>query len=228
MVCAVNSSGKPTFLRSYKNPRRPVDLLHVCQIWQAARATSAASTFFDPIIIGEDNREFTDGGLRYNNPVNAAYGEAQDMFTDAESDAIFVSMGTGVEAPLRGMNANINTLKNAIINIVTETEQKYQEFVDSHRGMVNSDRFFRFNVEQGLASIGLDEHEHRGDIVNFTEDYCNKHNNIREFGKCARVLQEGGQRLFLVGGDPLAAWRVKEATGALDAGQCGVCQTGLP
>ncbi|KAK8053308.1 Patatin/Phospholipase A2-like protein [Apiospora saccharicola] len=39
-----------------------------CTIWQVARATSAATTFFESIKLGRDKIEFIDAGLRYNNP----------------------------------------------------------------------------------------------------------------------------------------------------------------
>jgi len=46
------------------------------KIWEAARATSAATLFFDPITIGRFNQTFVDGAGGHNNPVEAIYGEA--------------------------------------------------------------------------------------------------------------------------------------------------------
>ena len=40
-----------------------------CQDWEACRATSAASSFFDPIAIGRYKEEFGDGATGANNPV---------------------------------------------------------------------------------------------------------------------------------------------------------------
>jgi hypothetical protein len=39
-----------------------------CTIWQVARATSAAATFFESIKCGRDEVEFIDTGFGYNNP----------------------------------------------------------------------------------------------------------------------------------------------------------------
>ena len=55
--------------RSYQSTRGSSDLLRKTKIWEAARATSAAPSFFDSIKIGEYGEEFTDGGTGANNPV---------------------------------------------------------------------------------------------------------------------------------------------------------------
>jgi predicted acylesterase/phospholipase RssA len=46
-------------------------------ICQAARATSAATTFFEPASIGA--RRFADGALGANNPVDEVEDEASDI-----------------------------------------------------------------------------------------------------------------------------------------------------
>lgn len=57
-------------LRTYVNPENPGEFGD-CKIWEAARATSAAPTFFDPMVLksvdGKDHR-LVDGGLGFNNP----------------------------------------------------------------------------------------------------------------------------------------------------------------
>ena len=53
------------------------DLYDICKIWKAARATSAASTCFDPIQIG--HQKYVDSALRYNNPIEKADQESRDV-----------------------------------------------------------------------------------------------------------------------------------------------------
>lgn len=62
---ALNNRG-PVFLRSYKHPHDSRGLSNV-KIWQAARATSAAPTYFSSMKVGD--YELVDGGLSANNPL---------------------------------------------------------------------------------------------------------------------------------------------------------------
>jgi hypothetical protein len=64
-VCATSKQTSETVcLTSYKSPRGSSDLLNSVKIWEACRATSAASSFFDPIAIGRCQEEFVDVGNR--------------------------------------------------------------------------------------------------------------------------------------------------------------------
>jgi predicted acylesterase/phospholipase RssA len=76
-VCAVQGSNSDSVvIRSYKNGMGEWDELYpICKIWEAARATSAASTFFDPIKIG--HQRYVDGALRHNNPIEKASEESR-------------------------------------------------------------------------------------------------------------------------------------------------------
>lgn len=56
----------PVFLRSYKHPHESHGLRNV-KVWQAARATSAAPTYFSSMKLGD--YELVDGGLSANNPL---------------------------------------------------------------------------------------------------------------------------------------------------------------
>ena len=56
-------------LTSYNTHRGNTDLLNSTKIWEACQATSAASSFFDPIAIGRYGEEFVDGATGVNNPV---------------------------------------------------------------------------------------------------------------------------------------------------------------
>jgi hypothetical protein len=50
-----------------------------CKICEAARATSAASTLFDPIAIGPRGETFVDGALGFNNPIRLLDRESRDL-----------------------------------------------------------------------------------------------------------------------------------------------------
>ena len=81
-MCATSKqTGSTMILSSYPSERRGRDLFDVTTIWQAARATSAATSFFEPIVIG--NEEFVDGATPANNPIMELWFEAYDAFPDS-------------------------------------------------------------------------------------------------------------------------------------------------
>jgi patatin-like phospholipase/acyl hydrolase len=62
---AANNRG-PVFLRSYQNPQAMSDMPDI-PIWMAARATSAAPSYFPPMRVGD--HDLIDGGMQANNPL---------------------------------------------------------------------------------------------------------------------------------------------------------------
>lgn len=84
---------RPFFFKSMKAKENP-DRNH--PIWQAARATSAAPTYFEPLKVTTDDvltyYSLVDGGLYANNPAMCAYAEVNKM---GWKDMTFVSLGTG-------------------------------------------------------------------------------------------------------------------------------------
>ena len=66
------------------------------QMKHAARATSAAPTYFKPALVpvGGATRALIDGGVLINSPSVSAYAEAKRLFPE-ESDFFVLSLGTG-------------------------------------------------------------------------------------------------------------------------------------
>lgn len=81
---------KPLFLKSWRKEYGPVKMRH------AARATSAAPTYFKPanIPVGDELRGLVDGGVFINSPSVSAFAEAKRMFPD-ENEFLLLSLGTG-------------------------------------------------------------------------------------------------------------------------------------
>jgi hypothetical protein len=79
-------------------PRLDVRCAVRAPIWKAARATSAAPTFFVPIDI--DGIEYGDAGIGYNNPVKEALAELHNMWPDRRIGCL-LSVGTGLEKALQ-------------------------------------------------------------------------------------------------------------------------------
>ena len=87
-----NASNPPKLFRSYGKEKDK------CRIWEAARATSAAPTYFLPIHIPlpRPGCWYIDGGLKRNNPSEVALDEARKVWKTIRQFLI-VSIGTGVQ-----------------------------------------------------------------------------------------------------------------------------------
>ena len=93
MVSAYDIEGrKPFFFKSWKAPSRPPWRV---RMEDAARATSAAPTYFEPARISTDRSTIglIDGGVCVNNPAMCAYAESRRLWP--EEEIWVVSLGTG-------------------------------------------------------------------------------------------------------------------------------------
>jgi hypothetical protein len=171
-VCTIDRDTKDIVrLRSYSLPYGP----NVgAKISEAALATSAATTFFDPVRVG--NRTFADGGLGANNPVDEVEGEASSIWCPDSGDLkplvkCFISIGTGSPDKKAFEDTMIKFLSKTVVQIATETENTEKRFIARWAKHFNENRYFRFNVEQGMQYIGLDEYKKKGAMEAATESY---------------------------------------------------------
>ncbi|KAM7214398.1 hypothetical protein V8F06_010236 [Rhypophila decipiens] len=173
-VCANSKTlNQPVLIRSYKTDSS-VNYISTakCRIWEAARATSAASTFFDPIQIG--TQQFVDGATGMNNPVEMVLSEAKAIWPDDARDRIqcLISIGTGVP-PMKDFGGNLAEIANTLKSLATDTQRTAERFYQNHAELgVGDGRYFRFNVDNsGLSDVRLDEQEKKEQIVAATEMY---------------------------------------------------------
>jgi predicted acylesterase/phospholipase RssA len=158
-------------LRSYQRPGKADIPVTICQ---AARATSAATTFFEPVSIGA--RSFADGALGANNPVDEVECEASDIWCPETGHLkplvkCFISIGTGNPGK-KAMEDNLfKFLSKTLPELTTQTEHTEKRFIAKWRQHYDSKRYFRFNVEQGLQDVGLAEYQDQGRIEAATEGY---------------------------------------------------------
>ncbi len=186
-VCTTTSSNEQAvLLRSYVARKED----HIkCTIVQAARATSAAPTFFDPIIINDI--EFSDGGLKNNNPIKAIHTELREEFLDRPGGCI-VSIGTGVHQT-QSMGRTLVEIAESCARIATNVEDAHQEFKQNECGAEGPfrDKYFRFNVDQGLQNIKLHEWNQMGTVEARTRYYL-KTNKLK-LDKCIECLVQCDQ-----------------------------------
>jgi len=186
-VRAGNTSS--AILRSYESDL-PSLLFEECKIWEACRATSAATTFFDPIRIGPFSQEFVDGGIMYNNPIQLVHREATTLWPKEISGAIYVSIGTG-SAPGGAFQGSIKRIVDAMKDIVTQTERTHDDFYHEHSNMVQESRYFRFNVFHGLADVGLEEFNQKAKIADATQSYLSNGETFQKARDCINRLCGG-------------------------------------
>jgi len=179
-VCARNAfnlnANIPALFRSYQSQETHSG----CKIWEAARATSAAPSFFKYIEIG-NKQPFIDGGLGCNNPSKLVLKEAQVVFPTQKIGCL-VSIGAG-QAEVISIKTSgffqqivptdvIDTLKD----ISTDCEATHEDMLL----FANSPNiYFRINVEQGMQGIRLSEWEKMANVEAHTMQYLRR-NEVAE------------------------------------------------
>lgn len=165
--------------RSYDHEHRSEGLgqrfnLHKAQevpIWEVARATSAAPSYFSDHLI--NGYRHTDGGIGANNPAHYAFNEMRQM--NAGRDPYLVlSIGTGAPQDVfkterakkmacivRREAENLLKAIRTMRKIVTDSEKAHEELMEIVSRAQGGDPqkppyYYRFNVPD-IAGIPLDE-----------------------------------------------------------------------
>jgi hypothetical protein len=179
-------------LRSYDSTSpKEVD----CAVWEAGRATSAASSFFDPIQIGPFQESFVDGATGCNNPVEKILEEALEIWGEGVKGRIncILSIGTGQPSE-RGFGKGLKGIASTLIRISTETEQTATRFARVNVPFLGAPLprkhiYFRFNVVKGLEEIGLERHEDKAKIAAATKVYLSSPQVSSDVTACAGALR---------------------------------------
>ncbi|CAE6425927.1 unnamed protein product [Rhizoctonia solani] len=197
-VCALSRDNMeariPVHFRTYASEWNPMPN---CKIWEAARATSAAPTFFKSITIKDHEGipyTFVDGGLAVNNPTVRVLLEAKAVFPDRPVSCI-LSIGTGqaktisVAKPSALTNAIVPDMQltNAVKKIATDCEKVADEMAG--RFIKFPGVYFRFNVDQGMQNIGLGAFEKLSELAAHTGAYMRLHENDTRANSAASALK---------------------------------------
>lgn len=169
-------------LRTYRSWEPGTD----CSIWQAARATSAAPLFFDPITFGTPPRSYVDGGIHVNNPIRAVVDEAHSLRTLGKERKIgcIVSIGTGIQS-LQGVGTRGHQIIAALANAATDCEKVAREYREELQVADSRPEYFRFSVG-GLHGIGLEEWKQFDKLSAATADYLRTHRD--DVHSCALAI----------------------------------------
>jgi hypothetical protein len=131
---------------------------HTVPIWQVARATAAAPTYFDPISI--NGNLFVDGGFGANNPTHHAFFEIVHTHNDYDVVALTVSIGTGESGEMSRFGSGIFGRWWAFVNFAKKwASDSYlvHRNMELHTNMGEKYAYKRFNVSEGLGEMKLDE-----------------------------------------------------------------------
>ncbi|KAJ5633313.1 FabD/lysophospholipase-like protein [Penicillium lividum] len=137
-------------------------------LWQVARATSAATTFFKSIKVGRDQIEFIDAAFGYNNPSEIMIQEDQREFPGRTIRIL--SLGTGLGDVVAIKNTQLSIL-TALKNMATSSKRVAAN-MDSRFG--DSGEYHRFNAVHGLQDITLSDWEEASTISAHTYNYLNE------------------------------------------------------
>jgi len=177
------------------------------RIWEVARATTAAPTFFEPITI--KGVTYGDGGTGWNNPTAEAIAEAHKIWSTRPIGCL-LSIGTGLEKSIQLSYAEDGSsegyrkfllqklapsasfqleVARYCVASLTSCEKIHRDVSEQFRDRVIPHvNYFRFNVPQGLSDTGLDEYKKVGDIIALTENYM-EHGEMDEQKKTvAKIL----------------------------------------
>ncbi|KAF2801937.1 FabD/lysophospholipase-like protein [Mytilinidion resinicola] len=181
-----NALGLPRILSTYDPNDRQT------RIWEALRATSAAPTFFEEMQFGTPKVTYLDGGVGFNNPC-AEVDYAAKALWEGRSIGTIVSVGTGLQSipsvkkiaswlPF-GLGTDIS-LASALASMATSTARVDNEM---KRAYYETDtRYYRFDVDRGLANISLEQWMREDEMAALTEQYMRDAKQVRR----ARQLGE--------------------------------------
>jgi patatin-like phospholipase/acyl hydrolase len=216
----LRAEGPPTLFRSYQCEGHNAS---ECAIWEAARATSAAPTFFKPIKITVPlpGATYVDGGLAHNNPSELALSEAEKNWTNTrkfylvsirtgrlESVSVLQSQSTSASKRSRTakvhrwmpytrkvgkVTAGITAIMNigeACVQLATNSEFVHQRLFLLSISNDPGKRFpyHRFNVDQGMKDVKLQEWEKLEDIAVHTTAYMEEGEGIKRKNECVQYL----------------------------------------
>ena len=141
---AASGNSPAVLFRSYGYTGQDADK---CPIWQAARSTSAAPSFFKPMFVDvpAPGAWYIDGGLRHNNPSRLALEEACRIWPKVKRFCL-VSVGTG-----RQQNAEFMKIKDSHTSKAVESTSRFRSVL----GWVPGSSVLRTIENTAGGGIGL-------------------------------------------------------------------------
>ncbi|SPO02864.1 uncharacterized protein DNG_05541 [Cephalotrichum gorgonifer] len=186
-ITKANVDARPTLFTTYDLSANTQD----CSIWQVARATSAATTFFKSIKLGRDEIEFIDAGFGYNNPCEILIEEARRQYPNRHEFRV-LSIGTGL-----GSIVEVKDSRRSILGALKKMASSSQRVAATLKTRYGQgEQYHRFNVDRGLQDVALSDWERTSEIAAHTHNYMNDNENeVESFVKSLLHRVEGQGRV---------------------------------
>lgn len=185
-------------LRTYDIPDLPDrDRYTGVRISEAARATTAATTYFRPMALRDDEgreHHLVDAALGTNNPASLCLREAAALFGTRRKLGCVVSLGTGTRrvemrahgaGGLLGTRFLVSALKVAK-EIGTDSEREHARMQEKFGGFGST--YYRFNVDDGAQGIALSDWKKMGELKERTTRYLQRPEVVERMEQLADVL----------------------------------------
>jgi predicted acylesterase/phospholipase RssA len=206
MPAANMTAAIPRLFRTYRVPKNQS---FDCTIWEAARATTAAPTFFKGIEIGGpgSKERFVDGAFGRNNPIGQVFEEAELIFPNGRV-ACAISIGTGqahtIAIPKPGLFQRIlpSDVVRAVVQIATNCERTAEETERRFKFVPNV--YFRLNVEQGMQNVTLAHWDRLGEVATHTNQYLLKAEVDQKIEAAVGAIRE---RRGVIATTQLSTWK---------------------
>ncbi len=199
-VTPAHKVGESRLIRSFLSP--DADYHAEVKIWEAARATTAATSYFKPMPIRKrrvsDTEECIDAAIfGCNNPVDRLLAEAPKEFGAGRRLGCLVSIGTGtrlvkIDRPSTGLRNILHVPKfvkqlfGILKSAATDGEEPHyraQDTLGKH-----PDAYFRFNVPDIADQVGLNEYLKAGILETKTASYLSQSLVVAAISRVAAVL----------------------------------------
>ncbi|CAG8976226.1 hypothetical protein HYALB_00010772, partial [Hymenoscyphus albidus] len=174
-------SGPPTLFKTYSTDPQMAE----CKIWEVARATSAATTYFRSIACGRDQIEFVDAAIAgYNNPCRILLDEAHNTFPKCRpSEFTILSIGSGAKKSIAIKDSRTSILL-ALKDMASDSDRVAIEMYTD----LNREKYHRFTCANGLGDIKLSKWMKNHTIASLTHDYLDNPDQKRRIEACAKAL----------------------------------------
>ncbi|RAL09778.1 FabD/lysophospholipase-like protein [Aspergillus homomorphus CBS 101889] len=142
-------------------------------VWQAGRAVTAYPGLFKPLAV--DIEEFVDGSLGTKNPCRMVLNEARRLFDGRRPLGCVLSLGAGRPPPVQLARPGVfqRLLPTRIVSVVEalsfEAEAVAQDMEGRFEG--SADVYFRLNVGERVADVGMADWERSSEVESKTIDY---------------------------------------------------------
>ncbi|CUA73013.1 Phospholipase A I [Rhizoctonia solani] len=177
---------RPVLMRSYLVPHDAEP--EKFKIWEAARATSAAPTYFRPMEAGADKVPYIDGSISgHCNPSGIAIREAEYLWPNRQI-GLFMSLGTGSPTMIGLRSKWLFSMFRDFINLGASTVQVHEMAWREFNQKYQVSPYVRLSVDHLISKISLCDHSRLGTIMAATHAYLEVARTSLKVQRCVELV----------------------------------------